>query len=361
MWGFSVNEQDLQTYAGLLGGTGGKPGNQQEAVDEAARYLARYATLPEGTANSLFNRAGVHHAEIYGAVSQGLSNTGHALSGSAADLLTAKQRYEAADLATEQRIDATLPHADRPPQPFGAQASFTGLADAATLLKPPSVSADYPDPTAPVRDLLNWISGSAIVESVVTEALGWNPYERYAEAFAGDWHAFAAAGKAFGAAGGCVSQAGWNIGSGNQALGQTWHGNAADAAFGYFDGLANDVRFFGDAVSGLEQPYLELADSAFAASQGIADLLHSLTDDVLLIIIGVATGGTLEAASKLAHLLPEFAKAFLDKLGSAMALAELLSGMARELQAAGDIHEAAGYVYGSPVPAAPYQPPPQLG
>ena len=43
-----------------------------------------------------------------------------------------------------------------------------------------------------------------------------------------------------------------------------------------------------------------------------------------------------------------------------MALAELFSGMARELQAAGDIHAAAGYVSGSPVPAAPYQPP-QLG
>ena len=361
MSGFLVNEQDLQNYADLLGGTRGKPGNQQEAVDAASRYLAQYAKLPDGTTDSLFARLGVHHAKIYSAVRQGLENADHAINGSAVALLTVKQRYQAADAAAEQQIDAILPHADRPPQPFGGKADFTGLPDAATLLKTPNVPPDYPDPTAPARDLLNWISGSAIVESVVTQALGWNPYERYAEAFAGDWHAFASSGMAFGAVGNCLAQVGYNIGSGNQALGQTWQGNAADEAYRYFDELANDVRFFGDAVSRLEQPYLEVADSAFAASQGMADLLHSFTDDVVLIITGVAAGGTLEVASRLVHLLPEFAKAFLDKLGSAISIAELLAGMARELQVAGDIKDAAGYLYGSPVAGGPYQPPAQLG
>jgi hypothetical protein len=360
MSGFSVSGQDLQSYAYLLGAAGGKPGSQQEAVDEASRYLAKYATLPEGTSNSLFGRVGVHHAEIYSAVSQGLKHADHALGGSAQALLTVKQNYAGAEVAIEAQIDATLPHVSRPPQPFGYQSSFSGLTDPATLLKTPDVPGDYPDPTGPVRSLLNWITGSAVVESVVTQALGWNPYERYAEAFAGDWHAFARAGQAFGSAGSCAWQVGDNIGSGNQALGRAWQGNAADAAFAYFDTLASDVRFFGNAVSGLEQPYLELADSAFAASQGIADLLHELTDDVLLIIITVAAGGTIEIAARLAHLLPEFAKAFLEKISSAMALAELLVGMARELQAAGDIQGAAGYVYGSPVPGGAYQPPSAL-
>src|SRR5260370_28783203 len=125
MSGFSVNGQDLQSYAYLLGAAGGKPGNQQETVDEASRYLAKYATLPEGTSNSLFGRVGVHHAEIYGAVSRGLKNTDHALGGSAQALLTLKQNHAGAQGAIQAQIGATLPPVSRPPPPFGYQSNFT--------------------------------------------------------------------------------------------------------------------------------------------------------------------------------------------------------------------------------------------
>lgn len=360
MAGFTVTTADVQSYADLLAGP--TPGNQHEATVDAGRYLARCATLPEDTADSLFARLSAHHAEIYDAVRHGLRNASDAVGGSARALLSVSRAYQDTENSISRQIDATVPppRNGRPDYPYGGPTGFTGLPDPAAQLTTPDVPPDYPDPLEPVENVLDWVSRSEIVKQVVTHALGWDPYERYAQAFAGDWRAFARAGMAFGAVGRCEYQVAQNMGSGNQALGRTWQGNAADAAFVYFNGLADDVSEFAFALDKLDHAYRELADSAFAASKGIADLLHDLTDDVLTIIIVFATGGTVEVASKLLHILPEFAARFLERLTSAWSIAELLTGMARELEAAADIRDAAGYVYGDPLNEGAYAAPKQL-
>ena len=357
MTGFSVNLADVQSYANVLD-------NQQPATAAASHYLGRYATLPPATADSLFARVAVHHSEIYNMVAQGVHDTSHALGGSAQALLRVKSAYQSLDTASAARIDSTVRDVSRSDDHEGVQGSFSNLPDPTKELKTPEVPEEYPDPFQPVRQLYSDITGSSTVEYVVTQAIGWNPYDRYAKAVAGDWRAFARAGDAFGAVGNCLFTISSNVGSGLVALGQTWQGNASDQAYSYFDYLQSCIEDFGVNVGNLKQGYLEFADSAYSASVGVADLLHTFTDDVVKVIGVFATGGTPEIASKIVHLLPEFVKDFLDKLGLVIATAEILAGLARNIQASDDIRQAANMVRGDDVydPAewAPYKPPPQL-
>lgn len=352
MAGLTVNPADIQAFADMLEKRAG-----QDAAEEAQRYLARYATLPEETRDSLFGRVGLHHQQIYHWVSQGLHNIDKAAGGSAKALVEVKQAYLNTDAASAARIDATIPGTTRPQELPDPKASFT-VPDPADQLKAPSVPDDYPDPLQPVRDVLNIVTGSGPVEYLVTQTLGWNPYERAGVVFAGDWHAFAQAGEAFSALGDCIDEIGGNIGSGNDRLGQTWHGNAADAAYTYFDVLFNEVSEFGETVGQLRQGYLGVADSAYVTSMGVADLLHDMTDDVTIVIATFASGGTAEIASKLLHILPEFAKKLLEKLTYAMAIAEILAGLARNIGATGELRDEASYI--EPPDGDPYKPPKQL-
>ena len=355
--GFSVNLADLQSYANVLD-------NQQPATTTASHYLARNATLPPATADSLFAQVALHHTEICNIVRQGLHDTSHALGGSAQALLKVKAAYQGLDTASAARIDATVSDQTRNDDEEGVHGSFSGLPDPAKELKAPDVPADYPDPFKPARDLMDNITGAAEVSALVTQALGWDPYQRYAEAVAGDWHAFARAGDAFWSVGSCVGTISQNVASGQVALCQSWQGNASDQAYDYFDYLQATIGNFGVDVGNLKQGYLEFADSAFAASQGVADLLHTLTDDVVKVIGVFAVGGTPEIASRIVHLLPEFVKAFLDKYGLIIATAEILAGLARNIQASDDVRQAAYMLRGADVYEqpqwAPYKPPPQL-
>lgn len=359
MDGFSVNPADLKTFAGVLGGPGGQAGNQQEATDEANRYLSRNATLPQDTTDSLFGRVGLKHKEIMSLVHQGFSNSGKALGGSAQSLIEVAQYYQSTDEANAAMVDATIPHTKTYYKEFNdPDPSLTGLPDAAGQLVAPQVPADYPDPLNPIRNVLNVVTESGFVEAAVTSLLGWNPYERAGVLFGGDWRAFAQAGYAFGAAGKCAQMICENMQRANDAVAETWHGNAADAAHYYFVELSGDINSFGGAVASLQQGYLELASSAYLASEGIADLLHSLTDDVMIAALALGGGLSPAAAYRLAHVLPEFVKSFLAQVGLVWALMEILDSLGHNIQATNDIRDETGGV-GQP-DAAPYTPPKQL-
>jgi hypothetical protein len=352
--GFSVNRADLQSYADVLG-------HQQQASAAASHYLARYATLPEATADSLFAQVALHHTEICSAVDHGLHDTSQALGGSAQALLSVKRAYQNLDAASAARIDGTIQDVARSNGEQGVRGSFTGLPDPTKELRAPEVPEGYPDPFQPARNLLDEVTMADKVQYVVTQAIGWNPYERYAQAVAGDWHAFARAGQAFVAVGNCVQAISGNVGSGNVALGQSWQGNASDQAYSYFYGLQCAISTFGENVISLDPAYREFADSAYLTSSGVADLLHGFTDDVVKVITVFAAGGTAEIASRIVHDLPDFLKEFLDKLGLCIGTAEILAGLALNIQASNDVRQAAGYVRGADSPAPPrYKPPPQL-
>lgn len=360
MTGFAVNPADLQAFANLLGGPAGQAGNQQEAAGEASRYLTRNATLPQDTTDSLFGRVGLKHKEIMSLVSQGFSNTGRAAGGSAQALIEVAQYYESTDAANAALVDATIPHTQPIEGPTPSHISLTGLPDAAAKLVTPQVPADFPDPSEPIREVLNWLTGSGEIEQLVTEMLGWNPYQRAGEFFGGDWHAFARAGDAFGAAGECEWTIADNISSANDAVAQTWQGNAADAAQSYFGVLSGDIDGFGAAVNSLRQGYQELATSAYLASVGMQDLLHTLTDDVMTAVLALGAGLTPELANLLVHLFPEFVKTYMINISMAIAAAEILTSLALNIQATNDIRDETSYVRGEQPGGAPYQPPKQL-
>jgi uncharacterized protein YukE len=357
--GFSVTPADLQAFAGVLGGSGGKAGNQQEATGEANRYLSRYATLPPDTSDSLFGRVGLKHQEIMSLVHQGFSNSAVALGGSAQSLIEVAQYYQSTDEANAAMVDATIPHTQTFYQGYNfPDPTLTGLPDAADQLVAPQVPANYPDPLEPIRNVLNVVTGSGFVEAAVTALLGWNPYERAGVLFGGDWRAFGQAGYAFGSAGKCAEMICENMQRANDAVAKTWHGNAATAAHYYFVELSDDINCFGGSVAQLQVGYEELAASAYLASEGIADLLHSLTDDVA--IAGLALGGGLTpaAANRLVHLLPEFVKSFLAQVGLVWGLMEILDSLGHNIQATNDIRTETGNV--EQPAAAPYTPPKQL-
>ncbi|MEU6098277.1 hypothetical protein [Streptomyces sp. NPDC047079] len=169
---------------------------------------------------------------------------------------------------------------------------FSDTVEPSSRLTPPKTPEEFSQ--GPLLDLFNDVSDLVSPTYWITEAynavFGFNPLDEVIQWFAGDWESFAKCAEVWENIGKACDDIAKNLGSGNTALDATWNGNAADAAYVYFDELAKKLNQSGQTFGSLADTYKYLAHAAYSTAEGIKGFLGGILDGLIIVGVEMAAG-----------------------------------------------------------------------
>ncbi|MDG4857178.1 WXG100 family type VII secretion target [Streptomyces sp. T-3] len=170
--------------------------------------------------------------------------------------------------------------------------AFSDVVDPMSFLTPPGQPEAFPQgtPAKIIGGISDALSPTYWITTAFDIILGVNPLDEAVQWFAGDWEAFAKAGEALQNVGKALDGVADNIKSGNSALDATWDGNAADAAYVYFDEFAKKLGDCKETFESLKAVYDDLAQSAYTNAQGLKGILGAICDTAIIIGVAAAAG-----------------------------------------------------------------------
>ncbi|MEV5748309.1 hypothetical protein AB0L00_10860 [Actinoallomurus sp. NPDC052308] len=316
-----VTPDDLESYGKLVN----RVGDQGVRAD---KYLSRYSDLgsADGLLIKIINPAS--HSAIYSAhqVLENLQKAGwrsyHGLQGAAV-------YYRKTEHKTAAKVDATYPKAARPGSHLTDLGSapvqthhFEDQEDPLTYLKEPDVGEVEASagPMDDVTSLFEAVAPSTTVVEFVKMVTGHDPAEQAGEWFGGDWKAYAECGGAFENIGAMMNSVSTNIQQGANELRDSWQGNAADAAQGFFSNLSTAVGQQDTVFSTIGAEYKKAAAGVAKLAEDGAGLYKGMIDHAIIgsialaaaaassetVLGGAVCGGT--AAAEAALIVEDYEK-----------------------------------------------------
>ena len=178
---------------------------------------------------------------------------------------------------------------------------FMDVTSPTARLVPPVVDTDKDEPEGGVvKDLLsfgNGLSPSWVVSKGLEYAFDFNPCDEAKKLIAGDWVEYEQCVKAWKSMADFCEDLADNIKAGNSALDKSWNGNAADAAYIYFEKLSQDIAEMKDSFADLKENYEKTAESVWNAAEACGDLLQAILDTAAVVgltaLAGASTSFTL--------------------------------------------------------------------
>ncbi|QTZ94411.1 hypothetical protein [Streptomyces auratus] len=173
--------------------------------------------------------------------------------------------------------------------------AFTDTAEPVSQLKAPKAPAEFSkgpigDSVSTISDILSpsyWALGT------VKFIFGTDPLEEALKWFEGDWESYAKCAEVWSNTGKMAKDVAANIRAGNKELDASWNGNAADAAYVYFDELAKKIASIEGDMDELKRYY---TDVALAVSRGVdlvKGLLTQMADELIIAEVELAAGTAL--------------------------------------------------------------------
>lgn len=136
----------------------------------------------------------------------------------------------------------------------------------------------------------DWLSPSVWALQTVKFAVGVDPLEEAISWFTGDWESYAKCGEAWASTGALVKDIATNLRSGSAQLDASWQGNAADAAYVYFDELARTTEALESDLKELKTYYDEAAMAVSTGLDLVKGLLTELADQAIIAEAELAAG-----------------------------------------------------------------------
>ncbi|MET9494916.1 hypothetical protein [Streptomyces sp. NPDC006552] len=279
----AVESGDLIGYAGLVRRAG-------EDCDTALAYLNRSTSIGFSWAEGAWDLALGDHVERNREAREVLTQFGVILRASKAELKKTATWYQTVDFDRARELDATYPtgqysaHVPRA-RPSGTL-SFADVRDATGRLKPSGGTDGWLQGHAdefvfaPIHKtagtLLDLGSPSALANEGIKLAFDWDVLGSVANWFSGDWQDYAACADAWHCLGELCADVAADLRHGNQVLATTWRGNAADAAWKYFDKVAAKLDTAHDAFHELRDRYTGVTKMVFS----FAELAKSAVADI---------------------------------------------------------------------------------
>lgn len=143
------------------------------------------------------------------------------------------------------------------------------------------------------NDLGDLMSPTWYVTEAINLVFGFNPLEEVIDWYSGDWETFLKCAEVWTNVGKACTAIAANVTSGNGSLDGTWDGNAADAAYVYFDELAKKLGEQQDLLDQLHGAYQHMAHSAYLSAEGVKGILSGIIDGLLIVGLEIAAGTAL--------------------------------------------------------------------
>jgi uncharacterized protein YukE len=321
---FQVESTDVDSYGKLVG-------RAVEDVGACVDYLKK-ATVDKGLAAELWEMCASEHEQYVSDGSQVLTKVRGVLESASGELSKVATYYRETDREQAARVDATYP-CSRKPAPgdpgSGSGARFNDAKDAGAELKPVGGDKNYLEghlaeyQFAPVHKtlgtLLDFGSPSAMVNEGCKLFLGIDPFGEALKWVTGDWDAYSDCGTVWANLGKACGAIADNVKAGNDTLTSSWQGNAADAAWAYFDELQAKLRDIEDGFSSLEGNYFQIAHFIFSLAEVLKAGLAFIADRIITALVFEAA-----AAAASATVVGAFAGAASAALGAAQVLLAIM-------------------------------------
>ncbi|GAA2323564.1 hypothetical protein OKJ48_17930 [Streptomyces kunmingensis] len=290
----AVKSADLVGYAGLVRRAAGDCGT-------ARAYLDRSTAIDSSLIGELWDGAVGDHEKRVREARDVLGRFDAILDASVGELKKTAAWYDSIDLTQARKLDATYPgvtpsHVPRP-RPSGGT-SFRDVSDAGSRLKPPGgadgwlqghlAELEFAPANKVAGTLLDFGSVSALANEGLKFAFGYDILGNVTNWLMGDWQSYADCADAWDCLGGACSDMAANIRHGNSVLDVTWQGNAADAAWKYFDNSAGKLDATRDAFHDLRDRYLNVARLVFSFAETAKGAIAEICDWGIQVAVSAA-------------------------------------------------------------------------
>ncbi|MGP3981262.1 hypothetical protein [Streptomyces sp. KR80] len=287
---FRVESGDVESFGKLVG-------RAVEDVSSCVDYLKK-VTVDKGLAAELWEMCSSEHEKYVDDGSQVMTKVRRILDSASGELGKVATYYRDTDREEAARVDATYPCSKKPAPDSagsGSGASFNDAKDAGAELKPVGGDKNYAEghlaeyQFAPVHKtigtMLDFGSPSALVNEGCKLFLGIDPFGEALKWVTGDWDTYTDCGTAWANLGKACGAIADNIKSGNDTLAGSWDGNAADAAWAYFDELQAKLREIEEGFSSLDGHYYQVAHFIFSLAEVLKAGLAFIADRIITAMV----------------------------------------------------------------------------
>ncbi|WP_338700800.1 hypothetical protein V2W30_27890 [Streptomyces sp. Q6] len=279
----AVKTEDLVGFARLVR-------RASEDCGSARAYLDRSTRIDWAAAGYVWDTVIGDHTQRVRDALDVLSRFDTILSASTTELRKTATWYESVDLEQARKLDATYPtgksSAAIPRARRDSGTSFGDVRDAGQRLKQPGgadgwlqghlAELKFAPVNKTVGSLLDFGSVSALANEGLKLVFGWDVLGEICNWFVGDWQSYADCADAWDCLGNACADMAENLRHGNGVLSITWRGNAADAAWKYFNDAADKLDVAREAFHDLRERYKNVAvivyTTAESAKSGAAEL-----------------------------------------------------------------------------------------
>ncbi|MFG2192539.1 hypothetical protein [Streptomyces sp. NPDC048639] len=266
-----------------------------EDLEQAKRYCGDNSEV--GVSNEgLITLCLTTHTATVQQVTAALRTSQETVRASGREMAGAGTYYRETDAENAANVDATYPASKRgnsaPPPSGGSASAFPDKVEPTSFMTPPKPPEEFSQGL--LLDTFNDASDLMSPTYWITEAynmiFGFNPLDEVIQWFAGDWESFAKCAELWTKLGKAFEGVASNLAAGNTTLDGTWSGNAADAAFVYFEGLIKNLNEAKDTLDSLCTEYGQLAHAAYSSAEAIKGVIGGIIDGLLIVALEMAAG-----------------------------------------------------------------------
>lgn len=303
---FRVTVSDVEGYGRLVG-------RAAEDANAVSEHVRSNATVDGGLASELWEMCATNHEEYVQITTQVLGKIRSVLQAASEELGNVAKEYSGTDAQVSKRLDGTYGNggAGTPGGTSGTNSAFTDATDAKSALSfdEGGTGWKYLDNhvgefqfAAPAK-ILGTIADLGSPSALLNEAfklLGFDPYETLLKAVMGDWESYDKCGQTWGRIAKACAAIADNVKSGNDTLATSWDGNAADAAWGYFNRFQDTMREVEKGFGQLNNEYYAVARFVFGLAEllkaGLAFIIDRALVALAFYLAGVAASATVVGA-----------------------------------------------------------------
>lgn len=281
-----------------------------EDCGSARAYLDRSTSIDSSRLGGLWDLAVGDHSKRVHDARDVLSRFDTILGASTAELKKTAAWYDSVDLEQARRLDATYPTgkslaAAPRPQPTNGT-SFHDVHDVGLRLTAPGgadgwleghlAELKFAPPNKTVGTLLDFGSVSALANEGLKLAFGWDVLGEISNWLVGDWQNYADSADAWEHLGNACADIAENLRHGNAVLSLSRRGNAADAAWKYFDKTAGKLDGARDAFHDLRDRYQNVATLVYTFAETAKGVAAEICDLGVQVAVSAAASAGMAAS-----------------------------------------------------------------
>ncbi|MFF5479645.1 hypothetical protein ACFY5C_20200 [Streptomyces sp. NPDC012935] len=300
---FNVDPDAIDGFSKLVG-------RAAEGGEKAVAYVGTHAQIEKG-GGDLYDLVTGEHDQYVSEAKKALGKVRGVLDSSMKELAGSATYYRSTDRDEAAKLDATYPGSKASAGASGGDPNdFSDARDAADTLKPPDGDSNNPIvkyasghvdeyKMSPVQKTLGSALDIGSPSAMAVEAskllFDFDPFAVCTNWVFGDWNKYNDCADVWAnLASFCDAVAG-NVRRGNQTVGLSWDGNAADAATVYFEEFTKKLDEIKETFESLRTCYAQAAQLAFQLAEFLKSFLVAFCDMLVIWMVNLAAAWAVNA------------------------------------------------------------------